>query len=52
MCYVKETGGTCVGLWHNSSFTDVAEYKGYRHVFESTAAKASALMESDGNTRA
>lgn len=52
MSYVKETGGTCVGLWHNSSFTDVAEYKGYKYVFESIAAKAWALMESDGDTRA
>lgn len=45
MGYVKETGGTMVGLWHNSSFTEQGEWKGYRHVFESVAVKASALME-------
>ncbi len=52
MNYVKETGGTCVGLWHNSSFTDVAEWKGYKYVFESTAAKASALMDANEYTHA
>lgn len=48
MDYVKETGGTCVGLWHNSSFSEIAEWKGWKHVFESTAMHASLLTEENG----
>ena len=45
MRYVYETGGPFYGLWHNSSFTGVGEWKGYQHVFETVAAEASALMQ-------
>lgn len=48
MNYVKETGGTCVGLWHNSSFTETGEWKGWKHVFESAALHASLLTEQNG----
>lgn len=45
MRYVYETGGPFYGLWHNSSFTNVGEWKGYQHVFETVAAEAAALMQ-------
>ena len=44
MRYVYETGGTFYGLWHNSSFTEQKEWKGYTEVFESVAQEATALM--------
>ena len=42
---VFETGGTFYGLWHNSSFTEHKEWEGYRHVFETVAQEAAALMQ-------
>lgn len=45
MRYVYETGGTFYGLWHNSSFTGLKEWKGYHHVFETVAQEASSLMQ-------
>lgn len=45
MRYVHETGGTFYGLWHNSSFTDTKEWKGYRRVFETVAEEAAAIMQ-------
>lgn len=47
MRYVYETGGPFYGLWHNSSFTGVKEWKGYEGVFETIAAEASALMHQE-----
>lgn len=48
MNYVAETGGTCVGLWHNSSFTEKGEWRGWRNIFESVATRASVLMKKNG----
>lgn len=45
MKYVKETGGPFVGLWHNSSFAETGEYRGWRKVFETVAEEASELMK-------
>lgn len=45
MRYVYEVGGAFYGLWHNSSFTEQKEWKGYRNVFETVALEASALMQ-------
>lgn len=45
MRYVYETGGTFYGLWHNSSFTEQKEWKGYSNVFETVAQEASSLMQ-------
>ena len=44
MNYVKETGGPFVGLWHNSSFTENKEYKGWTRIFETVAEEAARLM--------
>lgn len=44
MRLVYETGGTFYGLWHNSSFTEQNEWKGYRQIFETVAQEAAALM--------
>jgi hypothetical protein len=45
MQYVKEVEGPFLGLWHNSSFTEQREWKGWRNIFETVAAEASALMK-------
>ncbi|MBL0310083.1 MAG: polysaccharide deacetylase family protein [Bacteroidetes bacterium] len=45
MNYVKETGGPFVGLWHNSSFTENKDYKGWRKIFETVAEEAAELMK-------
>jgi hypothetical protein len=45
MRYVNETGGTFYGLWHNSSFTEQKEWKGYTYVFETVAAEAALMMQ-------
>lgn len=45
MRLVYETGGTFYGLWHNSSFTEQNEWKGYRHIFETVAQEAAALTQ-------
>ena len=42
---VKEVEGPCIGLWHNSSFTNQGEWMGWRDVFETVSAEAAKLME-------
>jgi hypothetical protein len=42
---VKEVEGPCIGLWHNSSFTEQGEWKGWREVFELASEYAGKLME-------
>lgn len=44
---VKDVEGTMYALWHNSSFTDQKEYKGWRSVFEKTTHEAASLMKPD-----
>ena len=41
---VKEVEGPCIGLWHNSSFTEQGEWKGWRQVFE-TICRCSQINE-------
>jgi hypothetical protein len=43
-----KVGGTIIGLWHNSSFTEKREWKGWRKVFETINEEAAHLMESSG----
>jgi|ERR1043165_828119 hypothetical protein len=45
MRYIYETGGTFYGLWHNSSFTGIKEWKGYHQIFEAVAREASEIMQ-------
>lgn len=45
MKYVKEVEGEFIGLWHNSSFTEQKEWKGWRNVFETVAREANLLMK-------
>jgi hypothetical protein len=47
---VKECGGDFTGLWHNNSFTEKAEWKGWREIFETTALQAAALMKENEPT--
>lgn len=47
---VKLCGGDFTGLWHNSSFTEKAEWKGWCEIFETVAVKASALMNENEPT--
>lgn len=42
---VHEVGGTMIGIWHNSSFTEEKEWKGWRSVFETVAYEATQLMK-------
>ena len=42
---VYETGGTFYGLWHNSSFTGLREWKDYSRVLETVAEEAASLMQ-------
>jgi hypothetical protein len=44
---VKLCGGDFTGLWHNNSFTEKAEWKGWREIFETVAFQASALMTNE-----
>ena len=44
MRHVKYTGGHFMGLWHNSSFTEQDEWKGWREIFETVAEQASIIM--------
>lgn len=44
---VKEVGGLCIGLWHNSSFTEEGEWKGWRQVFETISSDAAKLMKEE-----
>lgn len=41
---VKTCGGDFTGLWHNNSFTEKNEWKGWREIFELIASEASAIM--------
>jgi hypothetical protein len=41
---VYECGGDFTGLWHNASFTERNEWKGWREIFETVARQASQLM--------
>lgn len=42
---VHEVNGTLYGLWHNSSFCEQKEWKGWRKIFEKVAEEASVLMQ-------
>lgn len=41
---VSECGGDFTGLWHNSSFTERNEWKGWKEIFETVARQASLIM--------
>lgn len=45
MGYVHQVGGTCISLWHNSSFTEQREWKGWRNVFETITREGGMLMK-------
>jgi len=45
MQYVKKVDGPFVALWHNSSFTNTKEWRGWRHVFETVAREAQQSTE-------
>ena len=45
MNYVKETGGIFISLWHNSSFTEEREWKGWKNVFETVLREASEITK-------
>lgn len=47
---VKECEGTCVALWHNSSFSEQGVWKGWRNIFETVSAEASELMRQDASS--
>lgn len=42
---VSEVNGTMYGLWHNSSFSEQNEWKGWRKIFETIADEAATLMK-------
>lgn len=42
---VYDVGGTMIGIWHNSSFTEEKEWKGWRSIFETVAYEAAQLMK-------
>lgn len=44
---VQECGGDFTGLWHNSSFTEKGEWKGWREIFETVARQAALIHESE-----
>lgn len=50
MQYCKKAEGPLVGLWHNSSFTETKEWRGWRNVFETVASTASTLMGNDNDS--
>ncbi len=45
MKYVEETGGLFMGIWHNSSFTEEGDWKGWRKVFETVTREATDIMK-------
>jgi hypothetical protein len=47
MKYVKDVEGPCYTLWHNSSFTEDGEWRGWKNVFESAARDAAAMMKEE-----
>lgn len=44
---VYHFGGTFIGIWHNSSFTEEKEWKGWRNIFETVAEEAAQLMQQE-----
>jgi hypothetical protein len=40
-----EVGGVFIGVWHNSSFTEQKEWKGWRSIFETVAQEAAQLTQ-------
>jgi hypothetical protein len=42
---VKKVEGSLVGLWHNSSFTEQLQWRGWRKIFETVAEEASRLTQ-------
>lgn len=44
---VQECGGNFTGLWHNSSFTERGEWKGWRQIFETVAEQAALIQQSE-----
>ncbi len=47
MKYVKEVEGPFIGLWHNSSFCEERQWKGWKEVFEAVAENAMALTKEE-----
>lgn len=41
---VRKVGGPFIGLWHNSSFSEQKEWRGWREVFETVAGEAAVFM--------
>jgi len=44
MKLTREVGGPFIGLWHNSSFGEEKEWRGWKNVFETVASEARSLM--------
>ncbi len=44
---VRETGGDFISLWHNSSFTEIDEWKGWREIFETVARQAALIAKEE-----
>lgn len=42
---VREVNGTCYALWHNDTFTERHQYRGWRRVFETVAEEAAQMMQ-------
>lgn len=42
---VYEVGGMCIGIWHNSSFTEQKEWKGWRNIYETISHEAAQLIK-------
>ena len=47
MSAVHAVGGTLIGIWHNSSFTEEKEWRGWRSIFETVADEAAQLMKQE-----
>jgi hypothetical protein len=45
MKHVEKTGGLFISLWHNSSFTEDGEWKGWRNVFENVMSEANEICK-------
>jgi hypothetical protein len=45
MKHVEVTGGLFISLWHNSSFTEEGDWKGWRNVFETITREAGQMTE-------
>ncbi len=44
---VRETGGEFMGLWHNNSFIEMDEWKGWRKIFETVARQAAIIANEE-----